>query len=105
MKKSSLTFLTELFQDQNKTILLILEIVLIFFLSMQFQLSFNPLLKRTIFLTDETVLVAAHPLWLSSTEIFIYLIFTEIRVDKDFQPVNFSNQKLLKTQTLKNSLA
>lgn len=102
MKKS---FLIELFQDQNKVILLILVIALIFFLTMQFQLSFSPLLKRTIFLTDETVFIAAHPLKLSSTEIFMYLISTEIRVDKDFQPDNFSNQKLLKTQTLKNSLA
>lgn len=102
MKKS---FLIKLFQDQNKVILLILVIVLIFFISMQFQSSFSRLLNRTIFLTDETVLVAGHPLWLSSTEIFTYLISTEIRIDKDFQPVNFSYQNLLKTQTLKNSLA
>lgn len=68
---------------------------------MQFRLSFSPLLKRTIVSIDETVLLA---LWLSSMEIFMYLISTDIRVNKDFQPVNFSNKKLLKTR-LKNSLA
>lgn len=73
---------------------------------MQFRLSFSPLQKRTIFFTDETVLLAAQPLWLSSTDILTYLISTEIRGDKDFQHVNFLFEKLLKkTQTLKNSLA
>lgn len=71
---------------------------------MQFQLSFSPLLKRTVFFTDERVLLTARPLWLSSTETSIYLISTEIRVDKYFQPDNFSNQKLLKNRLSKIAL-
>lgn len=68
---------------------------------MQFRLLSSPLLKRTIVFTDETVLLA---LWLSSMEIFMYPISTDIRVNKDLQPVNFTNQKLLKNR-LKNRLA
>lgn len=58
---------------------------------------------RGLFSLQMKVLSAAQPWWLSLTDIFMYLIFTEITAD-NFQPVNFSNLKLLKTRLSKTAL-
>lgn len=61
------------------------------------------LYRGGLFSLQMKVLSAAQPWWLSLTDVFMYLIFTEITAN-NFQPVNFSNLKLLKTRFSKIAL-